>query len=141
MDSSSSPLMIDSNFFIALFNPDDSLHEKAQTTAQKIIHSQQSYALTNYIFLEIVTVLSQKRGKARSRTIGNTLLQSARIIHIDEWLHQHTWSIFCNVHQKDISFVDCSTIAAMKSEGITTLLTFDAQFKKLQKHHRFSLYR
>lgn len=132
--------MIDSNFFIALFNPDDSLHEKAQMIAQKIVHSNQSYALTNYIFLEIVTVLSQKRGKVRSRIVGNTLLRSARIIHIDEWLHMQTWEFFASLQEKDISFVDCSTVFAMNADDISTLITFDKHFKLLQKHHRFSLY-
>jgi len=38
-------------------------------------------------------------------------------------------------------FVDCSTLAAMKAEGIKKLLTFDKKdFTSLKKEYRFGFY-
>ncbi|MBI4119919.1 MAG: hypothetical protein HY454_00450 [Parcubacteria group bacterium] len=52
-----------------------------------------------------------------------------------------SWQIFKEIANKNVSFVDCSTIAVMKAEGIRHLLTLDLQdFKPLSKKYRFGLY-
>lgn len=133
------PVFVDSNFFVALFNPDDSQYTKAIKFSKYIDKENTSLVISNYIFLEIVTVLSQRRGKTVGNAVGDYLMVPPNIIiQIDEELHQQTWDIFKTLKNKDISFVDCSTIAVMKAEGISRLLTFDQDhFKKLQKVYRF----
>ena len=64
-----------------------------------------------------------------------------RIAHVDESLHQNTWGIFDKIADKNISFVDCSTIAVMKAEHITAVLTFDTtDFKKLRREYKFAFF-
>jgi predicted nucleic acid-binding protein len=136
-------IFVDSNYFVALFNSSDTLYPKALKIAKKIDEEGISLTISNLIFLEIVTVLSQKRGKRVAIEVGEYLLSNPKItlIHIDELLQEQTWNVFKQIKNKDISFVDCSIIAAMKSEGIDELLTFDVEdFKKFQKNHRFRLY-
>lgn len=134
-------IFVDSNFFVALFNPNDTQYAKALKISKYLDKNKIKLIISNYVFLEIVTVLSQKRGKKVSIDVGEYLqnVTNIKIIHIDEGLNQQTWNTFCAVQNKNISFVDCSTVVLMKAEGIEKLLTFDRDhFKKLQKIHRFT---
>lgn len=136
-------LFVDSNYFVALFNPSDTLYQKALKIAKKIDKKDIFLVISNFIFLEIITILSQKRGRRVAIETGEYFLSNPKIalIHIDQLLQGQSWNIFKQIKSKDISFVDCSIIAAMKSEGIDELLTFDIEdFKRLQKNYRFRLY-
>lgn len=139
-----SRIFVDSNYFVALFNPSDALHKSALNIALGIDSQDTSLVISNLIFLEVVTVLSQRRDRKVAIEVGKHLLTNPLItmIHIDEPLQLESWRIFQNIKEKNISFVDSSIIAVMQSERINTLLTFDIQdFKKLQKQCRFSFYR
>lgn len=139
----SSRIFVDSNYVVALFNPTDGLHKNALEIASAIEAQQRPLVISNFIFLEIVTVLSQRRGKDVAREVGQYLLGHpfVTVIHADESLQRETWEIFQNVDDKNISFVDSSIIAIMQAEDINTLLTLDTHdFKKLQKQYKFKLF-
>ncbi len=136
-------IFVDSNYFIALFNPQDALCKRAEELSQKIYEEGNSLIFSNFIFLEVVTVLSQKKGRSGGIEAGIHLLghPSFEYITIDEGLQQETWKIFQQVKNKNVSFVDCSIIACLEAEGITTLLTFDRKdFILLQKMFPFVFY-
>jgi predicted nucleic acid-binding protein len=144
MEEKSSEVFVDSNFFIALLNKEDSLHAEAMAISKELAAKNISYAISNLVFAEIVTVTSMKAGRATAVQGGEKLINSSRVrvAYIDENLHKESWDIFQQTEQKNISFVDCSIIAAMESEGITEILTFDRKdFTKLQKKFRFSFYK
>ena len=136
-------IFADSNFFIALFHAGDSLYSHAQHIAKTIDVHRIPLVISNFIFLETVTVLAQRRGTSVARQAGLYLLSSPNIelIHIDVSLQHETWELFQAAGNKNISFVDFSTIAVMRAESIQKILTFDqADFKKLQKKFRFLFY-
>lgn len=133
----------DSNFFIALYNPSDSLHSESVRISQKIKKETPDIYISNYIFLEIVTVISQRIGRKEAVFLGNDILKDSKvnIIHIDDRLNKLAWQIFTRIPKKNFSFVDCSTLALLQFEEIRKLLTFDREdFKSLQKDYQFDLY-
>lgn len=144
MPTSDPRIAIDSNFFVALFNPHDTLHEKALHLASQLeTEPERPLIISNLVFVEVVTVLAQRRGTAVRNEVGEYLRKDPRIvlIHIDPDMHQASWELFRSLPHKNVSFVDCSTLVLMREEGIRTLLSFDrTDFTKLRKHHRFSWY-
>lgn len=130
-------VFVDTNFIVALFSPEDSLHQQAEKLSKSL--SKYTVYLSNYIFAEAVTVLSQRAGKEKALIAGKYLLNKENFytVIVDEELHGSSWEIFNSVPKKNTSFVDCSTIAVMRAEGISKLLIFDQEdFKPLlQKHH------
>lgn len=139
----SDQIFVDSNFFIALFHQHDALHEQALSIAKDLDRQWRPLVISNFVFLEVVTVLSQRKSRAQARAVGHFFLSDSSIVmrHIDEKLQQASWDIFKSVGHKGMSFVDCSIVALMRSEGIHTLLTFDkTDFRSLQKLFRFSLF-
>lgn len=138
----SSRIFVDSNVFIALYNPTDSLHAEALNLGVIFDQQQLSLVISDYIFLEVVTVLAQRRGKIVANQVGDMLLSHPMIhsIHIDEMTRLETWRLFQKLSNKDTSFVDCSIAVIMGNEGIHDLLTFDKKdFKSLQKISHFRI--
>ena len=137
-----SPIFVDSNYFIAFFNPRDTLHKRASEVSRILANENRGAIISNLVFAETITVLAQKRGKNTALAAGEYLLTNAtRIIHLDQELQKNSWEIFQQVETKNISFVDCSILAVMRSEDIKVLLTFDRKdFQPLQKRFSFSLY-
>lgn len=90
-----------------------------------------------------MTIVSQRAGKAVANIAGDDILanQSIQIIHVDSALHQASWNLFKAIPRKNMSFVDCSTIAIMHAENIKFLLTFDrTDFAPLRKRYHFKFF-
>lgn len=137
-------IFADSNYFIALYRIVDSLHKKALEIARNLQKQGATLVISNFIFSEVVTVLSQRESKEASLVIGDLLLTNTfiEIVHIDEILQEKTWEVFRKIEEKNVSFVDCSTVVLMRAENIPALLTFDTKdFKALQKVSRFRLFK
>lgn len=142
-DESDGNVFVDSNYFISFFNPEDSLHERGLAVGKKLNEANPQITITNFIFLEAVTVISQRVGRLSAIDAGKKILAipQLQLVHIDEELHEASWRIFQEIEDKDVSFVDASIIAVMRAEGVSTLLTFDTDhFRRLQKLHQFKLY-
>lgn len=141
MEENNSSIFIDSNFYIALYNPQDTLHERAKFAIDDLEKKNLRVILSNFIFMETVTVLSQKAGRELAFAAGKRLLMDQSFIIINEKLNERSWEIFQEIQRKNVSFVDCSILAVMELEGIDSLLTFDTEdFRPLQKKYHFKLY-
>ncbi|MBI2121341.1 MAG: type II toxin-antitoxin system VapC family toxin [Candidatus Wildermuthbacteria bacterium] len=143
MEKRSNRLFVDSNFFVALFNKQDALAERADEISRALDENPRVLVISNLVFLEIVTVISVRVGRQVAKEVGSSLLlrPDVRIVHVDEDLHEESWKIFQETEGKNISFVDCSIAAVMRAEGISALLTFDRKdFKGFGKHCQLSFY-
>lgn len=137
-------IFADSNYFVALYRAVDSLHEKALEIARNLQKQGATLVISNFIFSEVVTVLSQRESKEASLVIGDLLLTNTfiEVVHIDEILQEKTWEVFKKIEEKNVSFVDCSTVVLMRAENIPALLTFDTKdFRTLQKVSRFRFFK
>jgi predicted nucleic acid-binding protein len=135
-------VFIDSNYFIALYNPQDKLHEQAQAIAMQLKQQNPQVYLSTFTFIEITTVISQRVGRRASIAAGKDLLNDDNFtfIHSTKELEKRSWEIFQEVSQKNVSFVDCSIVATMRFEDIATLITFDNEdFIPLQRKYKFAL--
>ena len=133
-------IFIDSCYLIAVNNPSDSLHTKAKVVAPKI--KAKRTIITDYVFLEMVTVLSQKVSRNFANQIGLSILSSNKIelIVIDQPIFFETWQIFTKLKPKNLSFVDCNILAMMRHHKIKKLLSFNhTDFAPLQKQFGFKL--
>lgn len=135
-----SRIVVDSNYYLALVNPLDSLHQNAVNITHQIEKKQA--VISDYIFSEITTVISQKISKQAAVELGSSLLNNPLIqmTTINHSLFLASWKIFLKLKQKNLSFVDCSILALMKQLNIKQLLSFDhTDFAPLQKQFGFEL--
>jgi predicted nucleic acid-binding protein len=128
----STKLFVDTNIFVALRDETDSTYKKAQALLRKISKERYILYTSSDVIGETLTVISKKLGKGSARKfleyIDSGLVNE---IFIDEQLHQRARELFAQTPQKNISFIDCSSVIAMKSQKIDTIFSFDQDFKKL----------
>ena len=117
---------LDSNVWIAFFNPDDSNHHKAQKIFLK---TQEKIGLPEYVLLEVTTILAQKMGK----DIADQFLQMARaskdveILPSSREFFDGVIQLYLSRTNKKLSFVDYSLLYL---SGKTNVVTFDKDLKK-----------
>ena len=135
-------IFVDSNYFIALFNASDTLHPETVSIAENMVAQNVRLCISNYIVIEVLTVLSQRVGKQSAILAMESLSNNEQIkmIHVTEELHQQSLDIFKTVKPKNVSLVDCSILAIPDYANIKQLLTFDiTDFKPLASRFNFKL--
>ncbi|MBI4079494.1 MAG: type II toxin-antitoxin system VapC family toxin [Candidatus Levybacteria bacterium] len=132
-------LFVDTNFFCAIHNKTDSLHNKAQ----KVLPLLFSYTLatSNFVLLEAFTIILQRASRRQAMIFKEEIYQpdAYKIIWIRQEQEEEIWNIFTSITDKDFSYVDASILAVMQKEKIKHLLSFDKGFKPLQKKFSFTL--
>lgn len=136
-------VFVDSNFFIALYNGEDALHDAAKEVSRRVAEEAPRLVTSDLIFLETVTVLSQRTGRDVAIEAGDGLKFSPtlKLVQVDPSMQERSWQIFCEIENKNMSFVDCSILALMESLGIESLLTFDRDdFGGLEERYGFEFF-
>lgn len=117
----------DTSALIALFNPDDPNHQKAIDIVKR--ESKRIFMISNYIFAETVTMLSQRTDKETSIRSGEHIKKTYHIITLDKDSEDLAWDIFKKQKSKNVSFVDCTTFALFKKGVFDKAFSFDKDFK------------
>ncbi|MDE1767021.1 MAG: type II toxin-antitoxin system VapC family toxin [Thaumarchaeota archaeon] len=88
--------------------------------------------ITDYVFNETVTVsMIRMKDLGKVRRIGNYLLDSLKLIRVEEDVFLDAWRIFQSQKGTRLGFTDCTTIAAMGHNGTNNIATFDKDFTKM----------
>ncbi len=126
-------IFLDSSFIISYKIENDENHDKSLIIMKKIVNGKYGIPIIyDYIFDEFVTVLLNKaKSLSISVNSGNELIDSTKMLTIDEEAFEKAWEIFKKQKNTKFSFTDCSTLALMKKEDINNIATFDKDFKKL----------
>lgn len=126
-------IFIDSDAFIALIKEDDSNHQKAKKIFEQLENLPINFITSNYVFSEVLTVLSQRV----SHKIAVTFIQNMvsddsvfQIERINEEVERRAIQVFINQSSKNISFVDCTNIALIKTKGWESIFSFDEGYIK-----------
>lgn len=132
-------IIIDSSYLISTAIKQDNNHHLAPYFHTQV-YAYQSIYITNYIFAEVSTVLSQRLGKVQSGIIlQRVLLDKIAMIHVNEEIDKQVRSEFLKLKDKNISYVDLSTSVIAKINKISAVATFDKHFKKLGKEYGFEV--
>ena len=122
-------IFVDSNFWIALFNTQDSCHKKAIELYRALPERFRNRKLmvNNLITAETLTVLSQRGGKALALRFYETVSQSGivEVVYIDVALEGEAMVYFKKIISKNISFADCTIFATVDKYAIRDVLSFD----------------
>ena len=133
---------IDSSFIVALFKNFDSNHDKAKLISEQLFTLSSELIISDFVFSESLTILSQKVGKEIALKLQDFLLdrQIFRIIYLDEILIMKSKEIFSQAKSKNMSFADCTSLAIIEYETIKNFVTFDkTDFKKYEWKYRFKI--
>jgi predicted nucleic acid-binding protein len=133
-------LLVDTNAWVSYYADDDPLHQQAVTIITADFFNTYRLYLTNYVLLETITVLSMKAGLATAKHAATQLTHSSITLHqITPTNDQDALKILFSQTSKNLSFVDASILAILKSNSQITLFTFDTRLAKLARAQNSSL--
>jgi len=124
--------LVDADAFIALIRQDDSNHQKALAVIERF-KSDTQYLTSNYVFSEVVTVLSLRVGKSAALAFIDTIhLETSpyTILPVDAALEKDAVAVFKAQASKNVSFVNCINIALVRAHQLDGIFSFDKVYKK-----------
>ena len=123
-------IFVDTSAFVAIHDSKDPHYDSSQKIIEKLIPQKASLITTNYVLTESDTVISQKVGKDKAISFKESFDPSILIVRVEEELEEAAWQIFKEIKSKNVSFIDCTSFAIMKSYGVREAFAFDEDFKK-----------
>lgn len=118
-------VIVDSNIWIAFFHREDQTHKKAKRVIDQHVFSK--IVITEYILLEVVTVLKQRSGWEMAERFLKVIDKYQLPIIESSFFFIDTVHLFRSAQENHLSFVDMSLVAL--SDGYE-IETFDKRLKK-----------
>lgn len=124
-------IVLDSNIWIALFNEEDALHDRAQRMVRDL---QGPVAIPEYVILEVATILSQKAGKPFADLFLQKTYQNSDIkaLHSSEQFLNEVIQLYLFQSRGKLSFVDYALLAL--SQHNIKVVTFDKDLERALKN-------
>ena len=130
----SKQLFVDTSGWASFFVKTEPTHSRAVQALSIARHNKQTLITSNYILLELVSLLYSPLRQPRSRIfqILNTIktIPYIDILHVTEELDHAAWVLCQERPDKDWSLADCSSFVIMQQRSITTALTTDHHFEQ-----------
>jgi predicted nucleic acid-binding protein len=120
--------IFDSNIWIAYFNDDDQTHRQASRIFRSV--ETTSIVVTEYIILEVATILKQKKGNELANTFLSFVAELDIPVVMSGEFYTGTKNLFQSLKEKHLSFVDVSLLYLSKKYTVATL---DKHLKKVLK--------
>lgn len=125
-------LFTDSSAWVAFYDDRDKYHAQARLAFQGLAKQPIVFVVTEYIVAETATLLLYRAGHARAVRFGDWALRSPNVhlVRLDVELWNEAWRLFKMYDDKDFSFIDCASFAAMRRERLRDAFTFDRHFEQ-----------
>jgi len=126
-------IFVDADAFVAFTKDDDSNHVRAKQIFLNLQDAPITFITSNFVFAEVVTVLSQKVSHAIAVAFIKSMKSEDNVFQIeriDEKTEEAATQIFMEQTSKNVSFVDCINIAFIKEKHINGIFSFDSIYKK-----------
>ena len=118
----------DTSALYAMLDVHDSNHVAA-VNAARALDDDVELTTTNYVVVEAFSLVSRCMGMDAVRALQRQGLQAMPIMWTSPLEHAAAIEAFLD-SGRATSFVDCATMATMKSRGIDTIFTFDDDFSR-----------
>ncbi len=126
-------VFVDSDAFIASLKEEDTNHSRAREIFDKLSDQPIHFVTSNFVFAEVVTVLSQRVNRQAAVNYIQTMTDEETpfaILRADETVEREAITVFLRQTSKNTSFVDCTNIAFMQLYRLDTIFTFDEIYRK-----------
>src|ERR1700758_979871 len=110
-------ILLDTGYFIALFTPDDDLHERAAAWS---LHLNEPLVVTEYVLLECVNSFSRPQDRASAHALIDHVRSDpvCEIVHASPELFDAGLRLHRERSDKEWSITDCISFVLMAERGI-----------------------
>lgn len=131
LSNSHSQIFVDTDAFIALAVEKDVIRSWAEKTSKKLDLIAAKLVTSNFVFGEVVTLVSQKLGLKRARESVDLIESTCSIIEATVTHRQDAVKKFFSRASKNTRFTDCINMAIMDDLGINTVFSHDIHYKQV----------
>ncbi|MDE1854190.1 MAG: type II toxin-antitoxin system VapC family toxin [Thaumarchaeota archaeon] len=129
-------VFMDSSALKADYDSKDDNHVAARRLMRQIAARETqvtSFMTTDYVLDEAITLTLFAHSHAKAIELAEATMASkfVRLIYSDAELFAEAMLVFRGHADKDWSFTDCLSFAAMKRYDVKTAFTFDSHFKQM----------
>lgn len=129
-------LFIDTGFFCALANRQDSWNSPATSLIkQKVLERYRLYTSNAVLYETYTLIRSRVHHAAAVSFMSNFPRSGVSVFRITEAIEQQAKKIFIRYEDKNFSFVDCTSFAVVDYLRCETVLTFDHHFRLYRYKH------
>jgi predicted nucleic acid-binding protein len=127
-------IVLDSSFLIAYHNTRDVHHAAAARAMVHLMAGQWGTALLlEYVFLEVVMVLLERRGLETAIEAGTRLLQAREVDFVPcSDLFLEALGTFREQSRAELSFADTAIVTVARRHSPGFVATFDTDFQSLE---------
>jgi len=123
-------IFVDSGAWFALLVPSDSNHPAATVWSSG---NDEPLVTTDYVIDETLTLLRARGEPAKAIAFGNRMFDPicpVAVHYLTQIEIAVAWDVFRTFADKDWSFTDCTSRAAMEALGVATAFAFDRHFRQ-----------
>jgi predicted nucleic acid-binding protein len=130
-------ILIDSWFWVALNYERDQDHDLAVLANDELLDQDYVYVTTNFILAEAYTLLRRWAGPERAIAFGHEIreaieAEAMELMYVTPEMEADAWTIFERYSDvRDLSYVDCTTFAAMQELHLSEAVTNDEHFSMM----------
>lgn len=130
LSNSQSQIFVDSDAFIALAAEKEAIRSWAEKTSRKLDFKAAKLVVSNFVFGEVVTLVSQELGLKRARESVDLMESTCSIIEATAAHRKDAVKKFFSRTSKNTRFTDCVNMAIMDELGIDTIFSHDIHYKQ-----------
>ena len=123
-------LFVDTSFFLAYLNRDDTHHATAKASFAAAIENNYSLFTTSYILVESFALIQNRLGMQALRDFQEIMIPILSIEFVNEASHNAGVSAVLTASRRGLSLVDCVSFEVMRTLGVDAVLSFDKHFEE-----------
>jgi uncharacterized protein len=124
-------VFLDTGAFLALADEDDQYHSAAKPIYSELLQTKAQLFTSNFILSETCTLIRFKVGHQAAIEFMKTLDQTGiKVLRVSEAIEQTAKAVFVRYHDKNFSFVDCTSFALIDHHRLDHAFAFDAHFRQ-----------
>lgn len=124
-------VLVDTSAIFAALSKTDDHFADASVIMRSLLEGSSRMHVTSYVISETLALLQNRLGFAAAQRFSEDLFPVLDPIWFDEKLHRAAEVLWLREASRQISFVDCSSVAAGHELGIEKIFAFDSDFERL----------
>jgi len=120
----------DTSAFLALLNPHDENHARAERAFAGLRARQAALVSTSYVLVESDALIGRRRGLVAVRRFRADFAPLVGVVWIDQALHDAGLDLLVERQRRMLSLVDGVSVVAMRQRKIDEVFAFDPHFEE-----------
>lgn len=121
-------VFLDTSGLFAVFDRDDIRNDAAGRVWESLLRAESSLHTSSYVLVELTALLQRRLGVGAVDALATYVLPWVNVVWVDESLHCQAAAGLLAARRRDLSLVDCASLAVMRRLGLRRVFTFDSHF-------------